>query len=81
MLAAKGNYAMTKRDYYEQKLDATIRVHSAVWFSILEALGPDIARRAAANMYDLGLIYSDNPYCEELCTRLAHAELQAQSQR
>ena len=47
---------MTKRNY-EQKLDATIRLHSAVWFSILEALGPDTARRAAANMYDLGLLY------------------------
>ena len=68
---------MTKRNY-EQKLDATIRLHSAVWFSILEALGPETARRAAANMYDLGLLYSDNPYCEELCTRLADAELDAQ---
>jgi hypothetical protein len=28
----------------------------------LEALGPDTARRAAANMHDLGLLYSDNPY-------------------
>jgi len=35
---------MTKH-HYEQKLDATIRLHSAVWFSILEALGPETARR------------------------------------
>jgi hypothetical protein len=69
---------MTKHDY-EQKLDAMFRLHGAVWFSILEAAGPEFARRAIDNMRDLGLLYSDNPYCEHLCNRLADAELEAQA--
>jgi hypothetical protein len=64
---------------YEQRLDAMFRLHGAVWFSILEAAGPEFARRAIDNMRDLGLLYSDNPYCEHLCNRLADAEISARS--
>lgn len=29
-------------------------------------------------MRDFGVLYSDNPYCEQLCNTLADAELEAQ---
>jgi hypothetical protein len=67
---------MSKND--KQMIDAMFRLNGAVWFSILEALGPAFGARAAHNMRDLGVLYSDNPYCENLCNRLADAELEAQ---
>ena len=51
------------------------RLPAAVWFSILEALPPRIAARAADNIRDLGALYSDNPYCQHLCNTLAGADL------
>lgn len=66
---------MSKRD--DQVVDAMIRLNGAVWFSILEALGPIVAARAADNMRDMSIMYSDNPYCEYLCNKLANAETEA----
>jgi len=68
---------MSKRRYDEQIVDAMFRLHGAVWFSILEALGPDVAARAVDHMRDLGVMYSDNPYCERVCNKLADAETKA----
>ena len=58
----------------DEVLEAMFRLNGAVWFSILEALGPGVAGRAADNMRDLGVLYSDNPYVEHLCNTLAAAE-------
>jgi hypothetical protein len=55
-------------------LDAMVRVSGAVWFSLLEALGPRFAARATANMADFGTMYADNAYAEQLCNSLAQAD-------
>jgi hypothetical protein len=43
-------------------------VQSAIWFSLLEALGPEVAAKAVRNLRDFGVPYSDDPRCERLCT-------------
>jgi hypothetical protein len=68
---------MSKRYIDEQVLDSVFRLNGAVWFSILEAIGPKAAAKAVDHMRDLGVLYSDNPYCEHLCNTLADAELEA----
>jgi hypothetical protein len=70
---------MSRRYIDEQMLDGIARLNGAIFFSILEALGPQIAARIADNMRDFGVLYSDNPYCEQLCNTLADAELEAQN--
>ena len=42
-----------------------------MWFSLIEALGPEIAARAADNLRDFGVMYSYNPRVEALCNTLA----------
>jgi DNA-dependent RNA polymerase len=74
----KRNSKMSRRYIDEQVLDGIARLNGAIWFSILEALGPKVAARVADNMRDFGVLYSDNPYCEQLCNTLADAELEAQ---
>jgi hypothetical protein len=65
---------MARRYVDDTALDAMVRVSGAVWFSLLEAMGPQFAARATANMADFGALYSDNPYAEQLCNSLAHAD-------
>ena len=69
---------MSRRYIDEQVLDGITRLNGAIFFSILEALGPQIAARVADNMRDFGVLNSDNPYCEQLCNTLADAELEVQ---
>jgi hypothetical protein len=57
---------MSKQHTNEQ-LDDLSRVQSAIWFSLLEALGPEIATRAVRNLRDFGVLYSDDQRCERLC--------------
>jgi hypothetical protein len=69
---------MRKHSIDDQVLvDAMLRLPGAVWFSILEALGPTIAAKAIDNMRDLGVLYSDNPYAEHFCNTLAAGESEA----
>jgi hypothetical protein len=71
---------MSRRYIDEQVLDGMFRVQGAIWFSIVDALGPKVAARAAHSMRDFGVLYSDNPYCEQLCNKLADVELEAQEE-
>ena len=67
---------MSKR-YDEEMLDGVSRFQCAIWFSILEALGPEAGARAADHMRDFGILNSDNRYCKQLCHAAAQAELRA----
>jgi hypothetical protein len=68
---------MSRRYIDEQVLDGVARLNGAIFFSILEALGPQIAARVVDNMRDFGVLNSDNPYFEQLCNTLADAEVEA----
>src|SRR6476646_7349211 len=48
---------MSRRYIDEQMLDGIARLNGAIFFSILEALGPQIAARIADNMRDFGVLY------------------------
>jgi hypothetical protein len=69
----KGSNNMAKRHIDDATLDALIRVNQGIWVSILEAIGPQAAERASANMEDFGELAFDNPYAEQLCKSLARA--------
>jgi len=69
---------MRKHSIDDQVLvDAMLRLPGAVWFSLLDVLGPTIAAKAIGNMRDLGILYSDNPYAEQFCNTLADGESEA----
>ena len=61
---------MSKR-YTDEQIDELSCVQNAMWFSLIEALGPEIAARAADNLRDFGVMYSHNPRVEALCNTLA----------
>jgi hypothetical protein len=69
---------MSRRYIDEQMLDGLTRLSGAIFFSITEALGPQLAARVAENMRDLAVLNSDNPQLEHLCNTLADTELQVQ---
>jgi hypothetical protein len=58
---------MSKRRHTDEQIDDISRVQSAIWFSLLEALGPEVAARAVQNLRDFGVLYSEDPRCERLC--------------
>ena len=62
---------MSKRNI--DVVDTVLRLQGAVWFSIIEALGPQMAERAIDSMRDFGALHYDSPYCEQLCNQLADA--------
>jgi uncharacterized membrane-anchored protein len=61
---------MSKR-FTDEQIDGLSCVQSAMWFSLMEALGPEIAARAADNLRDFGVLYSYDPRVEERCNALA----------
>jgi hypothetical protein len=61
---------MSKR-YTDEQIEELSCVQSAIWFSLMEALGPEIAARAADNLRDFGVLYSHDPRVEGLCNALA----------
>ena len=61
---------MSKR-YTDEQIDELSCVQNAMWFSLIEALDPEIAARAADNLRDFGVMYSYNPRVEALCNALA----------
>jgi hypothetical protein len=59
------------KQYVDEQIDGISCVQSAIWFALLEALGPEIAARAADNLRDFGVLYSYDPRVEGLCNALA----------
>ena len=62
---------MSNKQYIDEQIDGLSCVQSAIWFSLIEALGPEIAARAADNLRDFGVLYSYDPRVEALCNTLA----------
>jgi hypothetical protein len=59
------------KQYVDEQIDGLSCVQSAIWFSLMEALGPEIAARAADNLRDFGVLYSHDSRIEGLCNTLA----------
>jgi hypothetical protein len=59
------------KQYIDEQIDGLSCVQNAIWFSLMEALGPEIAARAADNLRDFGVLYSHDQRIEGLCNTLA----------
>jgi hypothetical protein len=73
MHVTKRKTNMARRHVDDATFDALIRVSQGIWISVLEAIGPEAADRACANMEDFGEMAFDNPYAERICKSLARA--------
>jgi hypothetical protein len=62
---------MSNKQYIDEQIDGLSSVQSAIWFSLMEALGPEIAARAGANLRDFGVLYPYDPRVEAACNTLA----------
>jgi hypothetical protein len=62
---------MSNKQYIDEQIDGLSCVQSAIWFALMEALGPEIAARAADNLRDFGVLYSYDSRVEGLCNALA----------
>ena len=56
------------KQYVDEQIDGMSCVQSAIWFALLEALGPEIAARAADNLRDFGVLYSYDPRSKDFAT-------------
>jgi hypothetical protein len=64
-------FNMSNKQYIDEQIDGLSCVQSAIWFALMEALGPEIAARAADNLRDFGVLYSYDSRVEGLCNALA----------